>query len=272
MELHWHTEPFLLLSLLAVSWFYSLLTLPFRHRWDPERGVRVRDKAILFHTGVFVTYLTVGSPLDQLGEDYLFFMHMIQHILLVYIIPPMFFLGVPKELAEYLVSPKSIRASVRALGHPVVAGLLFNFTYTIWHVPLLYEAALHSKPIHMLEHATMFFTAVFMWWPLLSQVGGSLAISSYGVRILYAFLLMVAQLPVFAFLVFANVPLYETYVWAPRIIEGLTPLDDQIVGGLIMKVCNMIVSLSIISYCFFQWARSDSSASASASRGKVSHA
>jgi putative membrane protein len=70
------------------------------------------------------------------------------------------------------------------------------------------------------------------------------------------FLLMVGQLPVFAFLSFAGEPLYPTYAWAPRIIE-LDPLNDQILGGIIMKIVNMIFSLTILGVTFYFWARSE---------------
>ena len=70
------------------------------------------------------------------------------------------------------------------------------------------------------------------------------------------FLLMVGQLPVFGFLSFANEAIYPTYAWAPQIME-IDPLNDQILGGIIMKVVNMGFSLSILGTCFFFWARSD---------------
>lgn len=253
MQLHWHTEPLLLISILACLWLYTLLIGPYREIWDPGHHVPMKLHTLSFVSGISIVYLAVGSPLDQLSEDYLFFLHMIQHMLLVYVIPPLLFLGFPQQLAEYLLGSETIRKIIRALVHPVVAGFTFSIVYTLWHIPLLYEVALRNKPIHILEHATMFGTAVMMWWPFLSPTKRFLRRSSYGIRILYAFLLMVAQLPVFAFLSFANVAIYETYVWAPRLIPGLDPLNDQVLGGIIMKVTNMIVSLTLISVCFYKW-------------------
>ncbi len=258
MQLHWHTEPFLLIVLLGSSWLYSIFTGPLKHLWArSSTPAELRKKAYCFHASVIVAYLAVGSPLDQLGEDYLFFMHMIQHMLLVYIIPILFYIGMPTELVDHVLNNRIIRSVWRPLVHPVTAGLLFCLVYTIWHVPTLYELALHNKPIHILEHGTMFGTAVLMWWPIFSPSEAHIPKSSYGVQILYAFLLMVGQLPVFAFLSFANVAIYDTYVWAPRIIPGLDALNDQVLGGIIMKVFNMVASLSIISTCFYKWAAKD---------------
>ena len=257
MQLHWHTEPFLLLSLLACSWIYTLLTGPFRKNWLRREDTHRILRACAFHSGILLIYVAVGSPIDQLAEDYLFFVHMIQHMMLVYMIPPLLFLGVSSDLSDYLLRKLSLKPYLSFFCHPVVAGLFFSIVYTVWHIPLLYEAALYSKPIHILEHATMFLTAAFMWWPFLSPKESVIKKPSYGIRILYAFLLMVAQLPVFAFLSFSNVPIYETYIWAPRIIPGLDPLNDQILGGIIMKVTNMGVSLLLISVCFYRWYRSE---------------
>jgi putative membrane protein len=258
MQLHWHTEPFLLISLLATCWAYALLTGPFNDRWARSHPTRVSwARQIPFYAAILLLYLAVGSPLDQLAEDYLFFMHMIQHMLLIYVVPPLLFMGIPGELIDSVFKHPLLRQPMRLLTHPVFAGLTFSIVYTVWHIPLLYEAALQVKWIHILEHATMLVTAIFMWWPFLSKSHSALPVSGYGVRILYAFLLMVAQLPVFAFLSFSNVAIYETYVWAPRIIEGLDPLNDQVLGGIIMKVTNMTVSLTLISWCFYQWAQRD---------------
>ncbi|MCG8527070.1 MAG: cytochrome c oxidase assembly protein [Opitutales bacterium] len=254
MQLHWHTEPFLLISLLAACWAFTLFTGPYFFKWSGQAdGTYPLLKKVSFYGSVLILYLAVGSPLDQLAEDYLFFAHMIQHMLLIYVVPLFLYASLSKELTEYLFQGKGTQRIARLLGHPVFAGFVFIAVYTIWHIPLLYEAALHDKWIHVLEHGTMLITAIWMWWPFLSPCKKYLRASSYGVRILYAFLLMVGQLPVFAFLSFANVAIYETYVWAPRIIPGLDPLNDQILGGIIMKVTNMGVSLTIISWCFYKW-------------------
>lgn len=258
MQLHWHTEPFLLISILSISWFYAIWTGPLRYRWDPSLVAGgLRSKAFSFHTAVLVIYLAVGSPIDQLGEDYLFFMHMIQHMLLIYVVPVLMYIGLPVGLVDHFLRHDLLRRIWKPMVHPVAGGMAFSVVYTGWHIPLLYELALQDKAIHIVEHATMFFTALLMWWAILSPSQRYLPRAAYGVQILYAFLLMIGQLPVFAFLSFANVAIYETYVWAPRVIPGLDALNDQVLGGIIMKVFNMVVSLSIISTCFYQWASKD---------------
>jgi putative membrane protein len=254
MQLHWHTEPLLLITLLAVGWLYALGTGPFRKRIAPGAAFPT-GRVILFYSGLIITYLAVGSPLDQIGEQFLFSAHMIQHMLLIYFSPTLFILGTPTWLIDWLLKPQWLRQSMRILTFPVSGGLLFIFIFTVWHVPALYEAALHDKRIHVLEHWTIFLPSILMLWPYLTTSNHAPR-SSYGIRMLAIFLLMVGQLPVFAFLSFAGEPLYPTYAWAPRIID-LDPLNDQILGGIIMKIVNMIFSLTILGVTFYFWARSE---------------
>jgi putative membrane protein len=254
MQLHWHTEPFLLISLLLVGWLYALGTGPLRERISPETKYPL-GKAILFYSGLIMTYLAVGSPLDQLGEQFLFSAHMVQHMLLIYVSTTLFIFGTPSWLIDHLLRPEPVRKVMSVLTHPACGGLLFTVIYTAWHVPTLYELALRDKGIHILEHWTMFALGIFMLWPYLT-LSKRVPRRSYGIRMIGLFLLMVGQLPVFAFLTLAGEAIYPTYIWAPRIIN-LDPLNDQILGGIIMKVINMGFSLTILGTTFYAWAKSE---------------
>ena len=254
MQLHWHTEPLLLITLLGVGWLYALAIGPLRKRIASQEDFPFLC-CILFYTGLVVTYLAVGSPLDQLGEQFLFSAHMLQHMLLIYASTTLFIYGTPTWLIDWLLQAVFLRNVMRLLSHPACGGLLFTFVYTVWHVPALYELALHDKRMHILEHWTMFSLGLIMLWPYLSK-SRLVPRHSFGVRMLAIFLLMVGQLPVFAFLTFAGEAIYPTYIWAPRIIN-LDPLNDQILGGIIMKVVNMGFSLTMLAITFYQWSISE---------------
>lgn len=254
MQLHWHTEPLLLISLLLVGWFYALGTGPFRSKITQTVKYPL-GRAILFYSGLIITYLAVGSPLDQIGEQFLFSAHMVQHMLLIYFAPTLFIFGTPTWLIDHLLKPKSVRKVMSVLTHPACGGLLFTVVYTAWHIPSLYELALQDKRMHILEHWTMFGLALLMLWPYLT-LSKRVPRPSFGVRMVGMFLLMVGQLPVFAFLTLAGEAIYPTYIWAPRIID-LDPLNDQILGGIIMKVINMGFSLTILGTAFYAWSRSE---------------
>lgn len=252
IPLHWHTEPLLLLLLIGAGWLYALATGPLRDKIAP--GVRYPTlKAVSFYLGLISAYLAVGSPLDQWGEDFLFSAHMVQHMLLVYLVPPLLIRGMPTWLWDFLLAPKALRAVARVLVNPFTAWLAFTLLYTVWHIPDLYELALGDKTWHVVEHWCMFIPAMMMWWPIISP-SRLLPSVGYGPRMLYLFLLMVGQLPVFGFLTLSDTVLYPTYEYAPRVVD-LTPLQDQILGGLIMKIANMLVSLALMASVFYRWDR-----------------
>lgn len=248
---HWHTEPALLIGILAVVWCWLVLAGPLRDRIDPAASF---PKAELrwFVAGVVSFYLAVGSPLDAMGENFLFSAHMVQHNILMYLTAVFTVLAIPGWLVDRWIERS--RLAARVLGfvfQPLVAGFAFTFTFCIWHFPVLYEAALHDKVLHMLEHLTMFGSSVLMLWPILNR-SSRLPRINWGMQILYLFLLMVAQIPLFGILTFSTEVLYPTYELAPR-ISSLDPMSDQVLGGLLMKVANMILSLWLIGRAFYFW-------------------
>ena len=154
---HWHNEPFLIGGLVFFAWLYALLTGPFRARLDAAAPYPSR-RAAAFYASLVIFYVAVGSPLDQVSEQFLLSAHMVQHELLMYPAAVLFLLGLPDWLIRPLVANRAIRPLLWLLTRPVVAGAVFVLTFTIWHVPALYEWTLQDKLAHVLEHL-MFFGA-----------------------------------------------------------------------------------------------------------------
>ena len=138
MQLHWHTEPLLLITILASGWLYALGVGPLRRKIAPE-AVFPAGHAILFYLGLAIIYLAVGSPIDQIGEQFLFSVHMVQHMLLIYFSPVLFIFGMPTWLIDWILKPAWLRKPMRILTHPICGGLLFIFIFTVWHC-LLYTS------------------------------------------------------------------------------------------------------------------------------------
>ena len=128
MQLHWHTEPLLLITLLIIGWLYALALGPLRNQMAREVTLPIR-KILLFYLGLVITYLAVGSPLDQIGEQFLFSAHMVQHILLIYVSPVLFILGTPQWLIDWLLKPKCVHKPMRILTYPATGGILFLFIF-----------------------------------------------------------------------------------------------------------------------------------------------
>jgi putative membrane protein len=256
MQLHWHTEPLLLLSILFVGWAYAIATGPMRSRIAPLEAFPI-GASIRFYLGLLIIYIAVGSPLDSIAELFLFSAHMVQHMLLIYIAPTLLIYGMPAWLIDAFIERMKLGPLLRLLTNPACGGLLFTFVFTLWHIPGLYEVALIDKRVHIFEHFTMFSLGLLMLWPFMT-LSKSVPRRSFPIRLITIFLLMVGQLPVFAFLTFAGEAIYPTYAWAPRIID-LDPLNDQILGGIIMKVINMAFSLTLLGLCFYHWAKNEES-------------
>jgi len=248
---HWHTEPALIGGLLFFGWIYALFVGPFRQKICPSLPYSAKH-TFWFSLGMLSFYLAVGSPLDPLGENFLFSAHMIQHNILMYVSPLFLLLGLPQPLVDRILETNPVSEKIFCFFvHPIIAGLLFTLVFSFWHFGVFYEAAIKDKTLHMAEHLSMFFTSVAMWWPICGP-SKRLPPLRYGSQMLYILALMLGQTPIFATLTFSEEVLYETYFYAERIMN-LSPLEDQRTGGVLMKLANMAVSVGVLASIFHRW-------------------
>jgi putative membrane protein len=250
---HWHNEPFLTGGLILAGWLYAILAGPLRPFLAPGRPYP-RARASLFYSALVLFYLAVGSPLDQVGERFLLSAHMVQHLLIMYPVPLLILLGTPSWMADPFLTRVRPRLLPRILLHPVTCALVSTGVVSVWHVPLLYEWTLEDKVLHVAEHLMFLAVSLLYWWPLASP-SEAFPRPGYGVRMLYVFAAEVAMIPVSAYVVFSRDILYPTYEFAPRLIAGMSPADDQLAAGIIMKAAGMAVSLAALGVCFFNWSR-----------------
>ncbi len=213
-------------------------------------------RACVFYLGLSTVYIAVGSPIDAIGERYLFWVHMLQHLLLMYLAPAAIALSFSKDWMDSFASTHRFACNrLSALTHPVVNVVLLILIFTAWHVPVLYEAALRNKTIHVIEHLTLFVPSLALAFRLVGPNSGFSRLS-WGGRMLLVFALMLGQIPVFGFLAFTSDPLYPTYVYAPRIME-IDPMQDQVLGAVLMKVGGMAFALPVFGFAFYQWYRAE---------------
>jgi putative membrane protein len=251
---HWHNEPFLTGGLILAGWLYAIVAGPLRTRLAPGQPFP-RGAAALFYTALVIFYLAVGSPLDQIGERFLLSAHMVQHLLIMYPVPLLMLLGIPSWMADPVLTLPGLRAPLRMLFHPLVCGVLSVGVISVWHAPFLYEWSLEDKLAHAGEHLMFLAASLLYWWPLASP-SRAFPARGYGVRMLYAVGTEIGMIPVSAYVVFSRDILYPTYEYAPRLIAGFTPADDQLLAGIIMKFVGMAVTLAVLGVCFFKWSRS----------------
>jgi putative membrane protein len=248
---HWHNEPWLIGGLVVVGWLWAVLAGPWRSRLSPGTPFP-RGHAVRFYLAIFIFYLAVGSPLDQIGERFLFSAHMFQHQLLVYPAAILFLQGLPSWMVDPLLQRRWVVPPLRLLTHPLVCALVYSLVVGIWHAPSFYDLALRNKVVHVAEHLTFFGAALLYWWPLLSP-SRVLPRRGYGVQMLYVLGVVITMTPVFAYITFSQDVLYPTYEFAPRIIADFTAADDQLLAGVMMKLIGLMVSLGAFAVSFYRW-------------------
>lgn len=249
---HWHNEPLLIGALVLVAWAYALAVGPWRFRLAPAAPFPAAQVA-RFAAGLLVFYGAVGSPLDQIGERFLFSAHMAQHMIIMYAVAPLILTGSPAWLLDALLGAPVVRVIARWLTRPLLAALFFAMIMSIWHVPALYDYALRERNVHVVQHLSFFGAAVVMWWPQLSPSRLFPRLQP-GPQILYIVGVGALQMPLVAFFAFSRTVLYPTYEFAPRLLD-ITLRDDQILGGAVMGVGGMFISLGLLAWAFFRWSR-----------------
>jgi putative membrane protein len=249
---HWHNEPYLVGGLVLLGWLWAVLAGPVRPRIAPPGEPFPRAKAGWFYSSLVVFYLAVGSPLDQIGERFLFSAHMLQHQLLIYPAAIFFLLGLPHWMVDALLSRSGFRKFGRFVTRPVMCALVYTLVVSLWHMPTLYDWALQNKIAHVGEHLTFFGAALFYWWPLLSP-SRVLPPINYGAQMLYMLAVLIGMTPVFAYITFSQDILYPTYEYAPRLFADFTPAADQLLAGVAMKTVGLGVALTSFGVSFFRW-------------------
>jgi len=246
----WNWEPTLLLGLALQAVGYLACVGPLR-RWFPGATPVSSARIQVFLLGTLTLFLALVSPLDVLGDDYLLSAHMVQHLLLTLVAPPLLLLGTPRWLFRPLLRIPLALPIGRVLTNPLVAFALFNITFDLWHLPSLYEATLHQLDLHILEHLMFIATATLTWWPIFSPLDELPAIP-IPLQFLYLFLQTLPPTVLGALIAFSGTILYPTYARTPR-IWGITPQVDQQLGGLIMWIPGGLVFFIVLSVIFLRW-------------------
>ena len=246
-HVHWTLDPAILAALAACIAVYGWRFRAAR-REAAGRGAGPRE-AVAFAGGMLCLLIALVSPIDGLGEDYLFSMHMTQHVMLGDVGPLLLLLG----LSRVILRPVTRRlvAVERALGrlaHPATGLVVWLLLIYLWHLPALYVAAIEHPPLHALEHASFFVAGVAVWWPLVQPVPmrhrltglatfGYIGVSKAGLGALGLFLEWSKGLA------------SDHYAEVPR-IWGLSPIEDQNVGGAIMMVEQSLVLVICFAVLF----------------------
>jgi len=238
-SIHWST----VIGILALAGLYG---------WRARvQSVGTTGQKALFATGLLTLFFALNGPLHDLSDEYLFSAHMVQHLVLVFGVAPLLVAGTPGAMLRPALAWPGVRPVARWLTRPAICYVLFNVIFAAWHLPPLYNLAMAVHPVHIVEHLMFLVTAVLMWWPLLSPLP-ELPRLSYPGQMLYCFLMSIPMSIVAAYVSLADHVLYPAYAVAPR-VWGLSPIDDQQLGGLIMWIPGAYFLIGVMTVVFFKW-------------------
>jgi putative membrane protein len=255
----WSLDPAVVAGIALMSVAY---TVGIRRLWSRGRGRGISVAGVAsFAGGVAVLAVALVSPLDSLAES-LFSAHMAQHLLLILVAAPLLVAG-SAGTAIGLALPLTARRNVKTwerhslwravtalLAHPLTILVLHVTAINVWHLPVLYQAALRNDLIHALEHISFIGTAWLFWWLIIDEKGRRRL--GNGPAVILVFVAGLTSGALGALLTFAPVPLYPVQELGAR-AWGLTALGDQQLAGLIMWVPAGVIYVLAAAVLFLRW-------------------
>jgi putative membrane protein len=246
----WTLPPFL-------TFFSIIFIFLYLRGWRRGHALRPNRlpvwRAGCFCSGVIAFWLAIASPLGVF-DDISLTAHMVQHLALMFVAPPLVLLGaptvpllrgLPRPLLQKVFAPllrsKALRQIAHGLLHPITGWLALNLAFLGWHIPAAYELALHSEIWHEVEHGCFFFTAILFWWTVI-QPWPSRSISAPWKIIPYLLTADFVNTALSAFFAFSGRVLYPSYNDTPRVLS-LSPINDQIAAGAFMWVFGSLIYL-----------------------------
>jgi cytochrome c oxidase assembly factor CtaG len=251
--LHWHLEIVLGLEIILVGYLLAVGPLRRRRRWGPPPA-RGRLAAFVAATAVLAGALL--GPLAEWAEHVALSAHMVQHLLLILVVPLLWLLGLPAWLLAAVARSPGLGRLGWWLTRPLPALALASAVQIAWHVPVAFDAALRVEWVHALEHVSLLATGLLLWWP----VAGSCPDwprPSPPAQLLYLFLATIPMMAIAAPITLAEGALYPYYAVAGR-PWPLAPRADQALAGILMWVGGMFGYLVAGTVVFFRWAGPES--------------
>ncbi|HEX6040750.1 cytochrome c oxidase assembly protein [Longimicrobium sp.] len=247
----WRVYPSFMAGWLLLGGGYFLLIGPLRHRFAGAHPVPAK-KVASFVAGLALMFVALQGPMHELSDYFLFSAHMVQHLVLILIMPPFLLYGTPDWALRPLVRRKWVGRIARALTLPLVAFALNNVIFLAWHFPGPYDLMMRDHGVHVTMHLMIMVTGTIMWWPVMSPLPELPRIAPV-LQMVYLFLVGIPMMISAALITFSQTELYGWYVEAPRIVPGLSALEDQRLGGVIMWVPGGLTLWLAITFVYFRW-------------------
>ncbi len=234
-----------------------------------DRGrLATRGRLAAYLSGLVILGLALMSPIDVLGGQF-FFMHMVQHLLLVMIVPPLLWLASPlpfvmwglpiparRQVGNWLRPKSALRRRLRALTPPGIVWMLYVAFLLGWHDPGAYQAALENALIHDLEHLSFFGTAMLFWWHVIYAAPYVHKRLTRGARIAYVLAAVPPNMAAGATIAFSGQPIYTYYTAVPRLWQ-MTVMQDQMLGGILMWIPGSMMYILAALVLISRWLQAE---------------
>ncbi len=231
--------------------YAGLVALFLGHAWLARRAGDAQPKHTLyFGLGLLTLWVALETPVDTISDHYLDSVHMLQHVLLGFVAPPLMLLGLSPRMAGLL----SRVPLVRAITEPIPAQVVAAGVMIAWHLPALYDATLRSESLHVVEHLMFIGAGLVLYWPMLEATSAHARWQmSPGIKLLYMLAATLPQDGVALVLLFSREPFYDFYVQVPRLVPSLTPLIDQTLAGATLMILGKVTMGIAALAVFFRW-------------------
>lgn len=262
-----HPEVWLLVvGVLALTWYAVRVVGP--KVVEPGAPVITRSQLVWLGLGVALLWLASDWPMHDIAEEYLFSAHMTQHMVLTYMVAPVFLLATPEWLARLVLGRGLVKRAFFTVARPVPAALLFNGLLLLTHWSGVVNASVGNGLLHYVVHTGLVGTAFLLWTPVCGPLP-ELRIS-YPAQMGYLFVTSIVPTVPAGWLTFAEGAVYSAYD-IPERLWGVGVTDDQQFAGLIMKLVGGGFLWLIITVRFFQWASRFSDADRAAQQAGPPH-
>lgn len=234
----WRLEPLQLAAVAVAALLYARRATTLARRGRPVPA----SHQIWFGAGLVLLAVAVGTPIDTIGEERLFWVHMVQHLLIGDLAAFCIVKGLTGPLLRPLLALPAI-GRLRVLAHPLVALPLWAVNLYVWHLPAVYEAALRHSGLHGLEHGMFFVTGALMWAAVIEPLPGVRWFGT-GWKAAYVLAVRTAGAGLAMVFIWSDQPLYSWYG---------TAISDQVTGGLIMFTEGGLVTMLAFAWLFLGW-------------------
>jgi putative membrane protein len=242
-----HPEVWVLMIGLILAFLYTVKVLG--PKAAPEGKILPRRQKVMFIVMISLLWIASDWPMHDLAEEYLYSMHMVQHMIITYIVPPLALLSTPEWLFRLLIGNGRVYKIVRVMTRPVVGVVVYNLTLLVTHIPQLVNRSAAGGPLHYSLHVLIVVTSLMFWMPVCGPIREWHM--SDGAKMIYLFgTSLIPTIPA-GWLTFAEGSVYNHYDTNVR-VGGISVLSDQQAAGGIMKLGGSVYMWGVIIYIYFK--------------------